>query len=141
MAKTEKRRKTALLPAQVDRAVRAAEDKKALDLVVLDLRKAAGFTDHFVICSGGNPRQVRAIADAVLGSEVPVVFLIDAATADVSSTAIRSRLATGAPIDGMVPARVQQHIEQHGLYRATTPGRRVADVDAQSPAGRLHGQD
>jgi ribosome-associated protein len=46
--------------------VRAAEDKKALDLTVLDLRKASGFTDYFVICSGANPRQVRAIADSVI---------------------------------------------------------------------------
>jgi len=46
-------------------AIGAAEDKKAIDLAVLDLRKAAGFTDYFVICSGQNPRQVRAIADAV----------------------------------------------------------------------------
>ena len=45
--------------------MRAAEDKKADGLVVLDLRKAAGFTDFFVICSGGNPRQIRAIADGV----------------------------------------------------------------------------
>jgi ribosome-associated protein len=65
MAKTDKRRKTARLPAQIDRAVRAAEDKKAEELVVLDLRSAAGFTDYFVVCSGTNPRQVRAIADAV----------------------------------------------------------------------------
>jgi ribosome-associated protein len=65
MAKTEKRRKVGRLPADVERAVHAAEDKKALDLVVLDLRKASGFTDYFVICSGANARQVRAIADAV----------------------------------------------------------------------------
>jgi ribosome-associated protein len=66
MAKIEKRRKPVRLPAQMDRAVRAAEDKKAVDLTVLDLRKAAGFTDYFLICSGTNPRQVRAIADAVI---------------------------------------------------------------------------
>jgi ribosome-associated protein len=48
------------------RAVRAAEDKKATDLAVLDLRKAAGFTDFFVICSGNNARQIHAIADAVI---------------------------------------------------------------------------
>src|SRR6185503_19500994 len=40
MAKVEKRRKTQRLPKQIDVAVNAAEDKKALDLVVLDLRKA-----------------------------------------------------------------------------------------------------
>lgn len=66
MAKTEKRRKSTRFPKQIERAVRAADDKKATDLVVLDLRKAAGFTDFFVICSGTNPRQVRAIADAVV---------------------------------------------------------------------------
>jgi ribosome-associated protein len=66
MAKTEKRRKTMRLPAQIDRAIEAAEDKKAVDLIVLDLRKAAGFTDFFLIASGTNARQVRAIADAVM---------------------------------------------------------------------------
>jgi ribosome-associated protein len=60
------KRKTARLPGQIERAVLAAEDKKAEGLVVLDLRKAAGFTDYFIICSGTNPRQTRAIADAVM---------------------------------------------------------------------------
>ena len=68
MAKSEKRRKTTRLPEQIERAIGAAEDKKALDLIVLDLRKAAGFTDFFVIASGANVRQVRAIADAVMES-------------------------------------------------------------------------
>ena len=66
MAKTERRRKSAGLPRPIELAVRAAEDKKAEDIAVLDLRKAAGFTDHFVICSGTNARQVRAIADAIV---------------------------------------------------------------------------
>jgi len=52
-------------PRSVAGAVRAALDKKAIDLVVLDLRKAAGFTDFFVICTGTNPRQINAIADTV----------------------------------------------------------------------------
>jgi ribosome-associated protein len=66
MVKTEKRRKSPRLPKQVQTAVRGAEDKKATDLLVLDLRKAAGFTDFFLICSGGNTRQIRAIADSVI---------------------------------------------------------------------------
>jgi ribosome-associated protein len=66
MATSEKPRKVSRVPLEIARAVRAAEDKKALDLAVLDLRKAAGFTDFFVICSGANPRQIRAIADAVM---------------------------------------------------------------------------
>jgi ribosome-associated protein len=68
MAKSDKQRKPARLPAQIEAAVRAVEDKKALDVVVLDLRKADGFTDFFVICSGANARQVRAIADSVTES-------------------------------------------------------------------------
>jgi len=53
------------LSAEVSRAVRAALDKKALDVVVLDLRGTPAFTDFFVLCSGLNQRQVKAIADAV----------------------------------------------------------------------------
>jgi len=53
------------LPADVKVAVAAALDKKALDVVALDLRKASAFTDFFVICTGTNLRQVKAIADGV----------------------------------------------------------------------------
>jgi ribosome-associated protein len=66
MAKTDTRRRSTRLPLEIDQAIKAAEDKKAVDVVVLDLRKAAGFTDFFLICSGTNVRQVRAIADAVM---------------------------------------------------------------------------
>jgi ribosome-associated protein len=59
------RQAAAKLPRAVTVAVRAALDKKAEDVVVLDLRKAGGFTDYFVICTGGNARQITAIADAV----------------------------------------------------------------------------
>jgi ribosome-associated protein len=50
---------------EVGRAVRAALDKKATDVVVLDLRRTPAFTDFFILCSGQNQRQVKAIADAV----------------------------------------------------------------------------
>ena len=46
-------------------AVAAALDKKAENLVVLDLTKASAFTDFFMICTGTNRRQAQAIADAV----------------------------------------------------------------------------
>ncbi len=70
MMKTEykPRRKssaTRRLPADISKAVRAALDKKASDVVVLDLRGTPAFTDFFVLCSGLNQRQVKAIADAV----------------------------------------------------------------------------
>ena len=66
MAKTEKRRNPSRIPSEIQRAIAAADDKKADDVVLLDLRKAAGFADYFLICSGGNPRQIRAIADAIM---------------------------------------------------------------------------
>ena len=66
MAKADTRRNPPRLPRQIAAAVAAAEDKKVLDLVVLDLRKAAGFTDYFVIGSGANARQIRAVADGVM---------------------------------------------------------------------------
>lgn len=53
------------LPAAVQKAAKAALDKKAEDVVVLDLRKGAGFTDYFVLASGTSQRQIVAIADAV----------------------------------------------------------------------------
>jgi ribosome-associated protein len=69
MAKTEKRRSASgtkkRLTGDVAKAVRAALDKKAADVVVLDLRHTPAFTDFFVLCSGQNQRQVKAIADAV----------------------------------------------------------------------------
>jgi ribosome-associated protein len=68
MVKADKRRHPATLPADVLAAVRAAADKKAVDLRVLDLRSAAGFTDYFVVCSGTSGRQVRAIADSILSA-------------------------------------------------------------------------
>src|ERR1700716_3118132 len=67
-AKTSKNRKTPRLPGQGDLAIAAAESKQAANVVVLDLRKTAGFTDFFLIASGTNTRQVRAIADAVMES-------------------------------------------------------------------------
>jgi ribosome-associated protein len=69
MAKTEKRRTTTRartrLTGDVGRAVRAALDKKAQDVVVLDLRHTPAFTDSFVLCTGLSVRQVKAIVDAI----------------------------------------------------------------------------
>ena len=54
------------LDERICAALRAASDKKALDIVVLDLREVASFTDYFVITSGTNVRQVQAISDEVV---------------------------------------------------------------------------
>jgi len=52
-------------PANWLAAVRAAEDRKAMNIRVLDLREVTSFADFFVLCSGGNQRQVQAICDSV----------------------------------------------------------------------------
>lgn len=55
-----------LEPAQLAKfAVEAASDKKAADIVLLDLQGVSSIADYFVICTGANPRQIRAIATAI----------------------------------------------------------------------------
>jgi nicotinate-nucleotide adenylyltransferase len=85
----------------------------------------------------------RMTRTAVDGAEPPnpMIFLIDASTADVSSSAIRQRVAARHPVAGLVPPSVQHHIEQHGLYTSMPPGRRASDTADPPTAGRLHGQD
>jgi ribosome-associated protein len=48
------------------RAVALAEDKKAADIVLLDLADLTTLADYFVICSGGSERQLEAIADGIV---------------------------------------------------------------------------
>jgi len=43
----------------------AASDKKAQDIVLLDVRRISSLADYFVICSAAADRQIRAIAEAV----------------------------------------------------------------------------
>jgi len=61
-AKTMTRRQ---IPPLLKAALDAALEKKAEDLVVLDLRTAASFTEYFVIMTGMNPRQTAALAEAI----------------------------------------------------------------------------
>ena len=42
-----------------------AADRKAIDLVELDVRGVVGYTDFFLICSGNTDRQVKAIHDGI----------------------------------------------------------------------------
>ncbi len=47
------------------RVVELASDKKASDIVLLDVRGQTTMTDYFVICSGASDRQLTAIADGI----------------------------------------------------------------------------
>ena len=53
------------LDPEVQLAIKCAADKKAFDLIALDLRSIASFTEFFIIASGSNQRQVQAIADEI----------------------------------------------------------------------------
>ena len=73
--------------------------------------------------------------DATAQAQVSSAFyLLDAPTPDVSSTEIRRRLRVGESITGLVPAAVETHIGQHGLYSRRRRRRELA-------ADHLHGED
>ena len=59
----------------------------------------------------------------------PLIYLLQASTPDVSSTAVRARLQRGDSISGLVPPLVETHIHQHQLYAASRQ------------ANQLHGQN
>jgi nicotinate-nucleotide adenylyltransferase len=96
---------------------------------------------HFVVVSRPEYPVSALPEPEPRGAGATSIILIDAATADVSSSAIRQARALGQPINGMVPPSVQQHIEQHGLYSPMPPDRRPRDARESAAAGRLHGED
>lgn len=55
-----------MTPEQVAAAIgEYASDRKALDVIQMDLRGMIGYTDYFVVCSGRTDRQTKAIHDAI----------------------------------------------------------------------------
>lgn len=55
-----------MTPEEIAGAIAAyASDRKALDIVQLDLRGIIGYADYFVVCSGRSDRQTKAIHDAI----------------------------------------------------------------------------
>ncbi|HUO71548.1 MAG TPA: ribosome silencing factor [Solirubrobacteraceae bacterium] len=55
-----------MTPEEIAEAVADyAADRKALDIVQLDLRAIISYTDYFVICTGRSDRQTKAIHDAI----------------------------------------------------------------------------
>ncbi len=66
IAETLRERGAKIPPLDVARKiVDAAEDKKAADIVLLDVSELTSMADYFVICSGGSERQLGAIADGI----------------------------------------------------------------------------
>ena len=54
--------------------VAAVDDKKAFDIIILDLRSRTDITDYFLICSGNSRLQVQAITDSILEKIVGTPF-------------------------------------------------------------------
>lgn len=71
-------------------------------------------------------------SDLEVRSQQTSIFLVDAPTSDVSSTEIRRRLVGGESLNGLVPAAVARHIQQHGLYNQSL---------TSSGADQLHGEN
>ena len=61
----EKPKKSNFTTILVDTIVECALDKKAEDLVVLDVKHLTSFTDHFIICSANTEPQIKAICDNI----------------------------------------------------------------------------
>jgi ribosome-associated protein len=55
-----------MTPEQLAAAVaNYASDRKALDILQMDLRGTIGYTDYFVLCTGRTDRQAKGIHDAI----------------------------------------------------------------------------
>ena len=68
-----------------------------------------GLAARFVDCPAAGP-------SACPQADFPSIFLLQAATPNVSSTEIRQRVASGEPLNGLVPDRVRRYIREHHLY-------------------------
>ena len=67
MTPDEQASSRAMSPEQLVAEIsRYAADKKAVDVVELDLRGVLGYTDYFLVCSGNTARQAKAIHDGIL---------------------------------------------------------------------------
>jgi ribosome-associated protein len=73
---------------RVRRAARAALEKRALDLVVLDVQRVSGIADYFLICSGRSTTHITTIMDAI--------------REELKADGVRPRHAEGQPESGWV---------------------------------------
>lgn len=67
LPRSRKKKRATPTPAHeiASHAIDAVLDKKAVDVVVMDMRNVSGVADFFLICTGESDRQVKAVADAV----------------------------------------------------------------------------
>jgi nicotinate-nucleotide adenylyltransferase len=97
-------------PAILDRCHFAVVSRPGLSVAALPDRLPALATRFTTVAPAGPPPSPWPAE--------PRLFLIDAPTPDVSSTAIRARARAGQPLDGLVPASVAHYVRRQGLYTA-----------------------
>ncbi len=71
MPSSGRKKKIASVPKEKDKVLsiaRLAHNKKADDIVILDMRQLTDYTDYFVICTASSERAAKAIADEILDS-------------------------------------------------------------------------
>jgi len=126
------------LDERICTALRAASDKKAVEMVVLDLREVASFTDYFLITSGTNVRQVQAIADEVV--EQLKKKGTRAARVEGYKTAEWVLVDYGDFIVHVFEDKARRFYDLERLWRDAVRVHLPADV-ADSPAGSLRNQE
>jgi ribosome-associated protein len=65
---SEKKKSTLRTKPDWSAYVAALEDQKATDIAVLDVQGVCSFTDHIIIATGMSDRQIKAIADHIIGT-------------------------------------------------------------------------
>jgi nicotinate-nucleotide adenylyltransferase len=74
---------------------------------------------HFVLVNRAGEERVAHREAMALGFHPDRTRVVGILSPDVSATEIRRRVASGAPLDGMVPPSVASLIQTRGLYRRT----------------------
>lgn len=100
-------------PAILDRSHFAVVSRPGHSLEALHSRLPSAADRVRAIRAGDTIDIGAGVGDAPLG-----VFLVEAATPEISSTDIRRRLAAGRSIAGLVPGEVEEYIQRHRLYRS-----------------------
>jgi ribosomal silencing factor RsfS len=96
--------------------VRYAADKKAGEIVELDLRGVLGYTDYFVVCTGNTERQTKAIHDGILEGTTSTSWFTSSPRKRARSTAWSSYGAR--PLHGWPSAKRGRHCSRPCARRA-----------------------
>ena len=124
---------TVEMPPSIDLVVEAVDDLKGADLLVLDVRDVASFTDYLVMCTGSSDRHVQAIVDGIKEK----LRSVDRAAAWKLGCWMRSHSAASTEDSGgtMNTASVRPTASQsrHHKRGATAAGTRRPEISTAIP--------